>query len=93
MSPRSLCLSIFLSYVRTCVWHTHTPASCSSIYFHNSLYAKYYFALRGLVERRDFRQRYNRMMVGGVAHAQALEIQHRTELVKEEAINQLSRSM
>jgi hypothetical protein len=60
-----------------------------------SLYAKYYFALRSLVEKQDFRQRYNRM-VGGVdtvAQSEALKVQKRTELVKEEALLQLSRSM
>jgi hypothetical protein len=60
-----------------------------------SLYAKYYFALRSLVEKQDFRQRYNRM-VGGVDNvtiSEALKVQKRTELVKEEALMQLSRSM
>jgi hypothetical protein len=61
----------------------------------NSLYAKYYFALRSLVEKRDFRQRYNRMVggVGNVDVSEALKIQKRTELIKEEALSQLSRSM
>lgn len=60
-----------------------------------SLYAKYYFALRSLVEKQDFRQRYNRMVggVGNVAVSEALKVQKRTELVKEEALLQLSRSM
>jgi hypothetical protein len=60
-----------------------------------SLYAKYYFALRSLVEKVDFRQRYNRMVGGvdSVAQSEALKIQKRTEQVKEEALNQLSRSM
>jgi hypothetical protein len=61
----------------------------------NSLYAKYYFALRSLVEKPDFRQRYNRMVGGvdSVAASEALKIQKRTEQVKEEALMQLSRSM
>lgn len=60
-----------------------------------SLYAKYYFALRSLVEKRDFRQRYNRMVGGvdSVAQSEALNIQKRTEQVKEEALLHLSRSM
>jgi hypothetical protein len=62
---------------------------------HHSSYAKYYFALRSLVEKKDFRQRYNRMVggVGNVAQADALKVQERTERVKEEALLQLSRSM
>ena len=60
-----------------------------------SLYAKYYFALRSLVEKVDFRQRYNRMVggVASVAQSEALKIQKRTEQVKEEALLQISRSM
>jgi len=62
---------------------------------HCSLYAKYYFALRSIVEKPDFRQRYNRMVGGvdSVAASEALKIQKRTEQVKEEALLQLSRSM
>jgi hypothetical protein len=60
-----------------------------------SLYAKYYFALRSIVEKVDFRQRYNRMVGGvdSVAVSEALKIQKRSEQVKEEALLQLSRSM
>jgi hypothetical protein len=63
--------------------------------FSYSCYAKYYFALRSLVEKQDFRQRYNRMVGGvdNVAQAEALKVQKRTEQVKEEALLQLSRSM
>mmetsp|Transcript_65444 Transcript_65444/g.77468 ORF Transcript_65444/g.77468 Transcript_65444/m.77468 type:complete len:622 (-) Transcript_65444:41-1906(-) len=65
------------------------------LYISSSLYAKYYFALRSLLEKKDFRQRYNRMVggVGSVAASEALKIQRRTEVVKEEALMQLSRSM
>ena len=61
----------------------------------NSLYAKYYFALRSLVEKVSFRQRYNRLVGGvdSVAQSEALKIQKRTEQVKEEALLHLSRSM
>ena len=64
-------------------------------FLHLSSYAKYYFALRSLVEKQDFRQRYNRMVggVGNVAQDEALKVQERTERVKEEAMMQLSRSM
>ena len=60
-----------------------------------SLYAKYYFALRSLVEKVSFRQRYNRLVGGvdSVAQSEALKIQKRTEQVKEEALLHLSRSM
>ena len=65
------------------------------LYISSTLYAKYYFALRALVSKKDFRQRYNRM-VGGVDSVQAAEarkIEERSTLVKEEALLQLSRSM
>eukprot|EP00816_Leptocylindrus_hargravesii_P001426 CAMPEP_0196819696 /NCGR_PEP_ID=MMETSP1362-20130617/71770_1 /TAXON_ID=163516 /ORGANISM="Leptocylindrus danicus, Strain CCMP1856" /LENGTH=707 /DNA_ID=CAMNT_0042198277 /DNA_START=506 /DNA_END=2629 /DNA_ORIENTATION=+ len=65
------------------------------LYISSSLYAKYYFALRSLLEKKDFRQRYNRMVgaAGGVDLKAALEIQKRTVRVKEESLSQLSRSM
>lgn len=65
------------------------------LYISSSLYAKYYFALRSLVEKVDFRQRYNRMVGGvdNVAQSEAIKISKRTEQFKEEAILQLSRSM
>ncbi|KAL3908737.1 MAG: hypothetical protein SGILL_008370, partial [Bacillariaceae sp.] len=75
-----------LNFLRNVKW---------DLYISSSLYAKYYFALRSLVEKQDFRQRYNRM-VGGVdtvAQSEALKVQKRTEQVKEEAILQLSKSM
>jgi hypothetical protein len=61
------------------------------LYIYSSCYAKYYFALRSLVEKPDFRQRYNRM-VGGV-DTDALKIEKRSSQMKENAILQLSRSM
>jgi len=65
------------------------------LYISSSSYAKYYFALRSLIEKKDFRQRYNRMVggVGNVAQSEALKVQERTERIKEEALLQLSRSM
>ena len=65
------------------------------LYISSSAYAKYYFSLRSLVEKSDFRQRYNRM-VGGVDSVQAqeaLKVEERSTMVKEEALLQLSRSM
>jgi len=65
------------------------------LYISSSLYAKYYFALRSLVEKKDFRQRYNQMVgvVGSVDAREAMKIQRRTEMVKEVALSQYSRSM
>lgn len=65
------------------------------LYISSTLYAKYYFALRSLVDKKDFRQRYNRM-VGGVDNVRsdrARHIEARTTAIKEDAISQLSRSM
>eukprot|EP00536_Pseudo-nitzschia_multiseries_P007736 jgi/Psemu1/296687/fgenesh1_pm.184_\ len=75
-----------LNFLRNVKWDLYISSSC---------YAKYYFALRSLVEKQDFRQRYYRM-VGGVVNAaqeEALKVQERTERVKEEALLHLSRSM
>lgn len=65
------------------------------LYISSSLYAKYYFALRSILEKQDFRVRYNRMVggVGSVDASEALKIQKRSEMVKEEALLQISRSM
>lgn len=65
------------------------------LYISSSQYAKYYFALRSLVEKPDFRQRYNRM-VGGVdtvQASQARKIEERSTILKEEALSHLSHSM
>lgn len=75
-----------LNFLRHVKWDLYISSSC---------YAKYYFALRSLVEKQDFRQRYNRMV--GVDVKVGLEdglmVQERTERVKEKALLQLSRSM
>ena len=65
------------------------------LYISSSQYAKYYFALRSLVEKPDFRQRYNRMVGGvdSVQESQARKIEVRSTMLKEEAILHLSRSM
>jgi len=75
-----------LNFLRNVKW---------DLYISSSSYAKYYFALRSLVEKQDFRQRYNRLVggVGNVAQAEALKVQERTERVKEKVLLQLSRSM
>jgi hypothetical protein len=74
--------------------HTFLRMIKWELYISSSSYAKYYFALRSLTEKSDFRQRYNRM-VGGVNCVQAAEarkIEQRSTQVKEEALLQLSRS-
>jgi hypothetical protein len=75
-----------LQFVRLVKW---------DLYISSSQYAKYYFALRSLVEKPDFRQRYNRMVGGvdSVEASQARKIEERTTMIKEEALLQLSRSM
>jgi Cyclin, N-terminal domain len=75
-----------LKFVRRIKWE---------LYISSSTYAKYYFALRSLVEKQDFRQRYNRMVGGidNVEESKARKIEERTTQVKEEALMQLSRSM
>lgn len=75
-----------LNFLRNVKW---------DLYISSSLYAKYYFALRSLVEKIDFRQRYNRMVGGvdSVAQSEAMKIAKRTEQFKEVALLQLSRSM
>jgi Cyclin len=64
------------------------------LYISSSLYAKYYFALRSLEGKHDFRLRYNHMVGGdSVRPQQARQIEERSLQVKEEALLQLSRSM
>jgi len=65
------------------------------LYISSTLYAKYYFALRSLLEKSGFRDRYNQMVggIGGIAASEAIKVSKRSEAVKEEAIMQLSRSM
>jgi len=65
------------------------------LYISSSLYAKYYFALRSLLEKSGFRDRYNQMVggIGGIAASEAMKVSKRSEAMKEEALQQLSRSM
>jgi hypothetical protein len=62
------------------------------LYISQSLYAKYYFALRSLLEKAGFRDRYNRM-VGGVVLEEAAKVSKRSEVFKVEALQQLSQSL
>ena len=65
------------------------------LYISSSLYAKYYFALRSLLEKKDFRHRYNMLVgaAGTVPASQALTIEKRTTIIKEEALHNFSKSM
>ena len=65
------------------------------LYISSSLYAKYYFALRSLLEKQDFRRRYVQMISGAdnIAASDAIKISKRSEMVKEKALSHLSMSM
>jgi len=65
------------------------------LYISSSLYAKYYFMLRSLLEKHNFRHRYNRMVgvVDNRASLQAIKVSKRSEMVKEQALSHLSMSM
>jgi hypothetical protein len=60
------------------------------MYISSSSYAKYYFALRSLAEKSDFRRNYNSMVVGAPG---ARDIEQRTESVKEAVLLTLSKSV
>lgn len=55
------------------------------LYISTSVYAKYYFALRSITEKKDFRRNYNMMMKIEVPGAQ--KVANRTEDMKLELIN------
>jgi hypothetical protein len=61
------------------------------LYISSSLYAKYYFALRSLYEKKDFRQRYN--VIINVHAPKAQEISQRSDAVREDLRDILSRSL
>ena len=65
------------------------------LYISSSLYAKYYFALRSLLEKQDFRRRYNQMVgINKISASEASLISKRSELVKHNMTNyHLSKSM
>ena len=61
------------------------------LYISSSLYAKYYFALRSLAEKKDFRRNYNIMVIGA---PNAQQVAERSEGIKEEYLaTVLSRSL
>jgi hypothetical protein len=60
------------------------------LYISSSLYAKYYFALRSLAEKQDFRRRYNYVVQIDAPHSNL--IAERSEVVKE-AAKLLSKSL
>jgi len=62
-------------------------------YISSQLYAKYYFALRSLTEKRDFRQRYRLIQQQQVAPPHALKVQERTRAMKEDLSSLLSSSI
>uniref|UniRef100_A0A6S8W101 Cyclin N-terminal domain-containing protein n=1 Tax=Chaetoceros debilis TaxID=122233 RepID=A0A6S8W101_9STRA len=65
------------------------------LYISSSLYAKYYFALRSLLEKQDFKKKYVRMVggVGSVAASEAMKVSKRSELLKEKSLAYLSLSV
>jgi hypothetical protein len=64
-----------------------------NLYISSSAYAKYYFALRSLTEKRDFRRNYNYMMI--TAPQTANMVEQRSEEVKQIVFDSmtLSRSL
>lgn len=64
-----------------------------NLYISSSQYAKYYFALRSLTEKRDFRRNYNFMMMVNAPGAK--QVEERSEEIKQIALNNmtLSRSL
>lgn len=63
-----------------------------NLYISSSTYAKYYFALRSLTEKRDFRRNYNFIMLNAPG---ANIVEQRSEEVKQIVFNSmtLSRSL
>ena len=64
------------------------------LYISSSVYAKYYFALRSLTEKQDFRRSYNVMVLERHGTEEAKEIAIRTAGLKETILNTtLSKSL
>lgn len=59
------------------------------LYISSSTYAKYYFALRSLSEKKDFRRNYNSMLVNAPGAEQVAE---RSEEVKQKVFNTMTLS-
>ena len=73
--------------------HTYLSQIKWDLYISSQCYAKYYFALRSLMEKKDFRRKYNQMAQSQAVERGAMKIQERSGAVKEEVLLQLSRSM
>lgn len=75
-----------LQFLKAVKWDLHISSS---------LYAKYYFALRALLEKQDFRQRYVRMVGGvdNVAASEAAKVAKRSVMLKEKSLEYLAISM
>lgn len=75
-----------LQFLKAVKWDLHISSS---------LYAKYYFALRALLEKQDFRQRYVRMVGGvdNVAASEAANVAKRSVMLKEKSLEYLAISM
>jgi hypothetical protein len=53
-----------------------------SLFISGSVYARYYFALRSLTEKKDFRRRYNNVVMGGRPVPNSQMVEKRTEALK-----------
>ena len=53
-----------------------------SLFISGSVYARYYFALRSLTEKKDFRRRYNHVVMGGRPVPNSRMVEQRTEALK-----------
>jgi len=73
--------------------HTYLAQIKWDLYISSQQYAKYYFALRSLMEKKDFRAKYNQLAQSQAITAGAMKIQERSVAVKEEVLLQLSRSV
>ena len=66
------------------------------MYISQSLYAKYYFALRSLNEKQDFRRRYNRFVLDDrrePAPKDARIVEQRSTKIRSEWVKALSKSI
>lgn len=61
------------------------------LYISSSLYAKYYFALRSLYEKKDFRRRYNNFIQ--VKPPRAEQISQRSDVIREDLRDVFSKSV
>jgi hypothetical protein len=62
------------------------------LYISSSLYAKYYFALRSLYEKKDFRRRYNNFInINPPPRAEVISV--RTDMIREDLKDVFSQSV